>query len=323
MTAAVLYGKEDLRLERVAVPRAGVGEVVLRVGAALTCGTDLKVYRRGYHAAMGKPPMLFGHEVAGTIVEVGDGVEGFLVGERVVPLNSAPCDACFFCGKGQQNLCEHLLLNNGAYAEFIRVPARIVEKNMLRIPDGVPFEHAALTEPLACAVRGFEESGAGSGDSMIVIGAGPLGLMLMHVAELAGVEVIAVVKREDQVEAAKVFGAKEIVRIDEVENVVEAARALTPEGRGADVVIEAVAVPQTWEWAVDMVRKGGVVNFFGGPPSGTKVCLDTNRLHYGDITLKASFHHTPGTARRAFGLITSGRFRCAEYITGRMGLEGY
>jgi L-iditol 2-dehydrogenase len=322
MTAAVLYGKEDLRLERVAVPRAGVGEVVLRVGAALTCGTDLKVYRRGYHAAMGKPPMLFGHEVAGTIVEVGDGVEGFLVGERVVPLNSAPCDACFFCGKGQQNLCEHLLLNNGAYAEFIRVPARIVEKNMLRIPDGVPFEHAALTEPLACAVRGFEESGAGSGDSMIVIGAGPLGLMLMHVAELAGVEVIAVVKREDQVEAAKVFGAKEIVRIDEVENVVEAARALTPEGRGADVVIEAVAVPQTWEWAVDMVRKGGVVNFFGGPPSGTKVCLDTNRLHYGDITLKASFHHTPGTARRAFGLITSGRFRCAEYITGRMGLDG-
>ncbi len=320
MTAAVLHGKEDLRLEHVEVPRAGAGEVVLRVGAALTCGTDLKVYKRGYHAAMGKPPMLFGHELAGTVVEAGKGVDGFQVGDRVVPLNSAPCDRCFFCVRGQQNLCEDLLFNNGAYAEFMRVPARIVEKNMLAIPDGVPFEHAALTEPLACAVRGFEESGAKAGETMIVIGAGPIGLMFMHVAELAGVRVIAVVKRADQMGVARTFGASEIVRVDEIDDVVGAARALTDGGRGADVVVEAVAVPETWEWAVDMVRKGGVVNFFGGPPAGTKVRLDTNRLHYGDITLKASFHHTPATARTAFGLVTSGRFKCAEYITARVGL---
>jgi len=322
MTAAVLHGKEDLRLEQVAMPVAGPGEVIVRVGAALTCGTDLKVYRRGYHAAMGKPPMLFGHELAGTIVELGSGVTGFSLGDRVNPLNSAPCDACYFCLHGQENLCEDLLFNNGAYAEYARIPARIVAKNMLRVPDDVPFEHAALTEPLACAVRGFEETGAKFGDSMIVIGAGPLGLMLMHVAEIAGVDVIAVVKRADQVDVAKVFGARQVVRVDEHDDVVAAARALTPGGRGADVVIEAVAVPQTWEWAVDMVRKGGVVNFFGGPPSGTKVQLDTNRLHYGDITLKASFHHTPATCRRAFGLVTSGRFKCAEYITGRIGLDG-
>ena len=322
MTAAVLHGKEDLRLEQVAMPLAGLGEAIVRVGAALTCGTDLKVYRRGYHAAMGKPPMLFGHELAGTVVALGSGAEGFVLGDRVVPLNSAPCDACFFCLHGQQNLCEDLLFNNGAYAEYIRVPARIVAKNMLKVPDGVPFEHAALTEPLACAVRGFEETGAKAGDSMIVIGAGPLGLMLMHVAEIAGVDVIAVVKREDQVEAAELFGASSVLRIDECVDVVAAARALTPAGRGADVVIEAVAVPQTWEWAVNMVRKGGVVNFFGGPPAGTKVQLDTNRLHYGDITLKASFHHTPATCRTAFGLVTSERFKCAEYITGRIGLDG-
>jgi L-iditol 2-dehydrogenase len=322
MTAAVLHGREDLRLEQVAMPVAGPGEAIVRIGAALTCGTDLKVYRRGYHAAMGKPPMLFGHELAGTIASLGPDVAGFAVGDRVVPLNSAPCDACYFCRKGQQNLCEDLLFNNGAYAEFIRVPARIVEKNMLRVPDWVPFEHAALTEPLACAVRGFEETGAKVGDSMIVIGAGPLGLMLMHVAEIAGVDVIAVVKRADQVDVAKIFGARQVLRVDECEDVVAAARLLTPVGRGADVVIEAVAVPQTWEWAVDMVRKGGVVNFFGGPPAGTKVALDTNRLHYGDITLKASFHHTPATCRTAFGLVTSGRFKCAEYITGRIGLDG-
>ena len=124
-------------------------------------------------------------------------------------------------------------------------------------------------------------------------------------------------RSEDQIAAAKLFGAACVVHIEAVEDVVAATRALTPEGRGADIVIEAVAIPATWEWAVDMVRKGGLVNFFGGPPSGTQVQLDTNRLHYGDITLKASFHHTPATCRTAFELVTQGRFKCAEYITGR------
>jgi L-iditol 2-dehydrogenase len=321
MTAAVLHGKEDLRVERVPRPVAGAGEVVLRVGAALTCGTDLKVYRRGYHAAMGKPPMLFGHEVAGVVEEIGAGVTTFRRGDRVVALNSAPCDKCFFCMHGQQNLCEDLLFNNGAYAEFIRIPARIVEKNMLAVPAEMKLEHAALTEPLACVVRGMEESGAQAGDTMIVIGAGPIGLMFIHAAALAGVHVIAVVKRDDQLAAAKTFGAEQVVQMTAVADAVAAARSLTPSGRGADIVIEAVATPATWEWAVEMVRKGGVVNFFGGPPSGTKVALDTNRLHYGDITLKASFHHTPATSRTAFELLRSGRFKCAEYLTGRGGLQ--
>jgi len=321
MTAAVLYGREDLRLERVEVPRASAGEIVVRVGAALTCGTDLKVYRRGYHARMLKPPMLFGHELAGTVYEAGAGVTAFREGDRVVALNSAPCDDCFFCRRSQQNLCEDLLFNNGAYAEFIRIPARIVEKNTLHVPDGVPFEHAALTEPLACVVRGFEESQAQAGDTMVVIGAGPIGLMFMHAAALSGVNVIAVVKRDDQIAAAKLFGAVCVDQVGAIADVVAATRAMTPEGRGADVVIEAVATPIAWEWAVEMVRKGGVVNFFGGPPSGTKVQLDTNRLHYGDITLKSSFHHTPAACRTAFNLVTSGRFKCAEYITGQASLD--
>ena len=321
MMAAVLYGREDLRLERVAMPHPGPGELLVRVGAALTCGTDLKVYRRGYHAMMLKPPIPFGHELAGLVAETGSGVTSFHAGDRVVALNSAPCDACFFCLHGQQNLCEDLLFNNGAYAEFIKIPSRIVEKNTLLIPEGVPFEHAALTEPLACVVRGLEESGAQSGDTMVVIGAGPIGLMFMHVAELAGVNVIAVVKREDQIATAKLFGASQVVYLGAVDDVVAATRALTVQGHGADVVIEAVATPATWEWAVEMVRKGGLVNFFGGPPSGSKVQLDTNHLHYGDITLKASFHHTPATCRTAFELITSGRFKCAEYVTGRVALD--
>src|ERR1700678_822441 len=134
MLAAVLYGQEDLRMERVEIPRAAAGELVVRVGAALTCGTDLKVYRRGYHAMMLQPPIPFGHELAGTVVEVGAGVTKFSVGDRVVPLNSAPCDACYWCLHGQQNLCADLLFNNGAYAEYMRIPARIVEKNTLLVP---------------------------------------------------------------------------------------------------------------------------------------------------------------------------------------------
>ncbi|HEX3436300.1 MAG TPA: zinc-binding dehydrogenase [Pseudacidobacterium sp.] len=316
MTAAVLYGKEDLRIERLPVPAAGPGEMIVRVAAALTCGTDLKVYRRGYHARMLKPPIQFGHELAGTVEEVGAGVTKFRAGDRVVALNSAPCDQCYYCRHNQQNLCDDLLFNNGAYAEYIRIPARIVEKNTLLIPERVPFEHAALTEPLACVVRGLEETNPQSGDSIVIIGAGPIGLMFIHAAHLAGLRVIAVVKRDEQVEAAKIFGAEDVIQITTVDDVVAAVRALTPNHRGVDIAVEAVATPVAWKQAVDMVRKGGTVNFFGGCAAGTKIELDTNRLHYNDITLKASFHHTPGTARRAFELITSGRFKCREYITG-------
>jgi L-iditol 2-dehydrogenase len=321
MLAAVLHGKEDLRMERIPVPSVGEGEILVRVGAALTCGTDLKVYRRGYHAMMLKPPIVFGHELAGTVVSVGPGVTKFAVGDRVLPMNSAPCDTCYFCLRGQQNLCENILFNNGAYAEYMLIPARIVEKNTMLVPADVPLEHAALTEPLACVVYGFNESGTQTGDTMVVIGAGPIGLMFIHVAKLRGLRVIAVVKRDDQVAAARLFGAAEVVQLADGVDTVVAVRALTGDGRGADIVIEAVATPATWESAVAMVRNGGTVNFFGGPPKGTVVGLDTNRLHYGDITLKASFHHTPAACAAAFALISGGEFKAAEFITGTAPLD--
>jgi L-iditol 2-dehydrogenase len=321
MNAAVLYGKEDVRIERVPIPGAGKGEIVIRVHAALTCGTDLKVFRRGYHARMIAPPALFGHELAGVIHETGAGVRSLKPGMRVVALNSAPCGACFWCVRKQENLCEDLLFNNGAYAEYIRIPARIVSKNTLIVPESLPLEHAALTEPLACVVRGLEETGAKRGDTVVVIGAGPIGLMFMHVAQLSGMKVIAVVKRDEQVASAATFGATHVVQTAAVIDAVAAVRSLTPDHRGVDVAIEAVATPLTWQWAVDMVRRGGTVNFFGGCAAGTKVEIDTNRLHYNDITLKASFHHTPAACRKAFDLLASGRFKCSEYITGRAQLS--
>jgi L-iditol 2-dehydrogenase len=321
MTAAVLHGREDLRIEQVPMPKAGPGEIVVEVHAALTCGTDLKVYRRGYHARMLKPPIPFGHELAGTVHQVGKGVTAFRPGDRVVALNSAPCGECYFCLHSQENLCDNLLFNNGAYAEYLLIPARIVSRNTLRIPTGIPFEHAALTEALACVVRGLDECQPQPGDTIAVIGAGPIGLMFMHVAELAGLRVIAVVKRDEQVAAARTFGASEVVQITEAADPIAAVRALTPQRRGVDIAVEAVATPLAWQWAVDMVRKGGTVNFFGGCAAGTKVELDTNRIHYNNITLRASFHHTPEAARKAFDLIVSGKFRCSDTITSRAPLS--
>lgn len=321
MKAAVLYGREDLRIEQIPVPTPGPGEIVVRVCAALTCGTDLKVYRRGYHARMLEPPIPFGHEMAGVVHQVGEGVTKFKVGDRVVPLNSAPCGNCYFCIRNQENLCDDLLFNNGAYADFLLIPKRIVDKNTLHLPEDLPFEHAALTEPLACVVRGLEECQAVVGDSVAVIGAGPIGLMFMHVAQISGMRVIAVVKHDEQIAAAKRFGAAEVVKIGEGVDPIAAVRALTPEDRGVDIAIDAAATVTTWQWAVDMVRKGGTVNFFGGCPSGSTVELDTNLLHYNNITLRASFHHTPATARIAFDLIATGRFRCSDTITSHAPLH--
>ena len=320
MTAAVLYGKEDVKIERVPIPPLEAGEVLVKVNVALTCGTDLKVFQRGYHARMIVPPALFGHELSGVIEEVGPGVRDFRRGMRVVALNSAPCGACFYCMKHQENLCEDLLFNNGAYAEYIKIPRRIVESNMLALPDDVSFEAAAMTEPLACALRGLQETGADIGDTVTIIGAGPLGLMLMQVAKLMGCDVVAVVKRDEQVSEAKRFGADDVVHINKTKSAVEEVIRLT-EGRGSDVVIEAVGRPQVWQWAVDMVRRGGAVNFFGGCASGTKVELDTNRLHYSELTLRATFHHTPESVRKAFALIAEKKIKSTDYVTGEAPLS--
>ena len=316
MQAAVLHGREDVRIEQVPIPKAETGELVVRVGAALTCGTDLKVFRRGYHARMIVPPARFGHEMAGTVVEAGEGVTDYAPGDRVVALNSAPCGKCYFCLRDQENLCDDLLFNNGAYAEFIRIPERIVAKNTFIVPENVPLEHAALTEPLACAVHGFEDSRPHPGDTVAVIGGGPLGLMILHVAALAGFETIAIVRHDGQAEAARQLGATHVVQSTSIRKAIQEARALTPRDRGVDIAIEAVGLPEAWQEAVELVRKGGTVNFFGGCAKNTHVMLDTNRIHYSDITLRATFHHTPAICRRALDLIAGERFQAEAFITG-------
>ncbi len=313
MMAAVLYGKEHLQVEPVAVPRIGAGDMLVRVRVALTCGTDVKVFRRGYHARMIVPPAVFGHELAGDVVAAGEDVRNFSVGQRVVASNSAPCGQCFFCQHDLENLCEDLLFNNGAYAEYIRIPARIVERNTYVIPEHVGYHDAALAEPLACVVRGLDETAPRAGDTIAIIGLGPIGLMFVKLAKLYGCRVIAVGRRPTQLERAAALGADELVMAGEGSNPVKTIREMT-HGRGVDIAIEAVGQPQTWEWAVNMVRRGGTVNFFGGCPNDSEVRLDTSLLHYSEITCKASFHHTPAYIRKALDLVAAGQITASFFV---------
>ena len=313
MMAAVLYGKEHLQVEPVAVPTIEKGDILVRVRVALTCGTDVKVFRRGYHARMIVPPAVFGHELAGDVVALGDGVTKFSTGQRVVAANSAPCGECYFCRRGLHNLCEDLLFNNGAYAEYIRIPARIVERNTYEIPAEVSYQDAALVEPLACVLRGLEETGIRAGDTLAIIGLGPIGLMFVRLAKLYGARVVAIGRRKTQLDRAEAAGADELISTEQTSRPTQAVRNLT-HGRGADVAIEAVGNPETWHWAVDMVRRGGTVNFFGGCPNESKVSLDTSLLHYSEITCKASFHHTPSYIRKALDIISGGAIRARDFV---------
>ncbi len=321
MLAAVLYGREELRVEPVEIPEIEPGDVLVKVNVALTCGTDLKVFRRGYHARMIVPPAILGHELAGDVVQVGGEVENFRVGQRVVAANSAPCAACYFCERGQQNLCENLLFNNGAYAEYIRIPAPIVRCNLYEIPPHIGYQDAALIEPLACVIRGLEETHLRLGDTLAVIGLGPIGLMFIRLAKTLGARVIAVGRRKTQLDRAARMGADEVISVDSVSNPVDAVTRLTYRGRGVDATIEAVGTPETWQWAIHMVRSGGSVNLFGGCPGGSEICLDTSLLHYSEITIRSSFHHTPAHIRRALEVIARSDIRAADFITGEAPLK--
>jgi L-iditol 2-dehydrogenase len=322
MTAAVLYGSEDLKIEKIDIPRLAPDEVLVRVKVALTCGTDLKVWKRGYHARMITPPAVFGHELAGVIEQVGSEAGGnFVVGARVVPANSAPCGICYYCRKDRSNLCEDLLFNNGAYAEYIRIPGRIARQNMLEIPPHVSFLDAAMVEPLACVLRGIHETGVQAGDTTVLIGCGPIGLQFIRMLSCRGVNVIALGKRASQVKAAEQMGARAAFDVNSLPDPVSAVRRLTEGERGADSVIEAVGSPQTWDWALRMVRCGGTVNLFGGCPQGTKVEVDPTALHYSEITIKSTFHHTPHFIREALTAIARGEICARDFVNAEIALR--
>ncbi|HDN05535.1 MAG TPA: alcohol dehydrogenase [Candidatus Bathyarchaeota archaeon] len=320
MKAAMLYGVKDLRIEDVEIPKVGLGEVLVKVKAATTCGTDLKIFRRGYVEKVIKLPTVFGHEWAGEVVEVGEGLEWPKKGMRIRAGNSAPCLHCTMCQKGKYNLCENMIWLWGAYAEYIKVPARMVLVNMQEIPQHVSYEEAAITEPLACVLHGAEEANIKPGDTVTIIGAGPIGLLHLLTAKKFGAgRVISIDLVEDRLNFAERLGADETVNAGK-EDVVERVRELTG-GYGSDVVIEAIGLPSTWEQALKLVRKGGTVLEFGGCPPGTEIKVNTEKLHYGELTVRGAFHATPLHFRKALNLIASRTVDVRPLITRKMKLE--
>ena len=278
MRAARFHAPGDLRIEDVPRPEAGPGDVLVQVEVALTDGTDLKTYRRGHPRLLDELPSPFGHEFCG--VDMADG-------RRVVAANSAPGTA----------------LLNGAYAEYLLVPEAIASVNLLPVPPGLAPEVAAMVEPLACCFRGVERAGVEAGQTVAVLGTGPIGLMLCACIADAGGWPVAVGGRPERRELAPLFGAE------------------VGEGAGADVVIEAAGTAEAWQDAVRLVRPAGTVVLFGGLERGTSVQVDAERLHYDELTLRGSFHHTPRDVRAALTFLASGAYPWERLVTHRIDLD--
>lgn len=320
MKAAMLYGVKDLRIEDLEVPKVGAGEVLVRVKVAMTCGTDLKIFQRGYVEKVIKLPTIFGHEWAGDVIEVASGLDWPKKGMRVRAGNSAPCLHCVMCQRGKYNLCENMIWLWGAYAEHIKVPSRMVLVNMQEIPNSISYEEAAITEPLACVLHGVEEANVKLGDTVAIIGAGPIGLLHLLTVRKMGVEKIIIVDLVDErLEYAKKLGADETINSGR-ENAIEKVREFTS-GYGADVTIEAIGLPATWEQALKLARKGGKVLEFGGCPPGTEIKVNAEQLHYDETTILGTFHTTPLHFRKALGLIASRTLDVRPLVTRKMKLE--
>lgn len=320
---AFLLGPELLELRRVPIPRPGAGEILVAVGAATTCGTDLKVFSRGGHPRMLKAPTPFGHEMAGTVAAVGQGATAWHEGDRVVVANSVPCGACDWCRHGRENLCPNLEYLNGAFSEYLLIPAPFVAASTYRLPAGLPFEIAALAEPLACVLHGLEISALNGAAEIVLYGGGPIGLMFADVLAsspadfpAAGLHhVVLADPNPARLEVARRLGVDQVVQVGRDGG--EAARliALSPDGEGFDLAIEATGSPAAWQDALASVRPGGLVQLFGGCPPGTTVPLDTHRLHYWEITVKSAYHHRPATFRRALDLLAGGRLHPRELLS--------
>jgi L-iditol 2-dehydrogenase len=322
MKAILFYGPQDIRYEDTMIKPLSDGEILVKVKSALTCGTDVKTFRRGHPVLIKNIPSGFGHEFSGIVEKVSDNVTNVKVGDRVVCANSAPCGECFHCRKNEYNLCDNLDLLNGAYAEYIVVPERIVKKNTLILPDSLSFDKAAFTEPLANVVHGVERTGIKPGDTVGVIGIGPIGLMFARVAKLKGARVIAAGRNKEKLRLAEEFAhADEIIDLKKYLNPEKIFRDFSEEKRGLDVMVECVGLPEIWERAFSCVRKGGTVHFFGGCKSGSKVTFDTTKMHYGDIKLMSVFHHTPQYFREALDLIASNKVDVEKLITDTLPLE--
>lgn len=318
MRQAILRGPRTLDLIDLPIPSPERGEVVVRIRAALTCGTDLKTYRRGHPRIAFGP---FGHEGAGDIASVGSEVEGFAPGLPVVFVPTAGCQRCPACLRGRDNLCETQFdqIALGAYGDYLRLPPRIVRRHLFPKPAHLSYLEAAFLEPLACVVHGWDRLGRVDSSVVAVVGLGPIGLLHVHEARRRKLEVIAVGRRAEGLLRARQAGARELVDATTTD-VGAALRALT--GSGPDLIVECTGSIDAWRAAPAWAAPGGRVLLFGGLAGGSEPAFDATRLHYGEIDLVSAFHYRTPDVEEALRLLTAGEVRPADLITGLRSLSG-
>ncbi len=318
MRALMFLEPRKLEVREVPVPEIKDNEILVKIRAATTCGTDVKTYNRGYHLL--SPPCRFGHEFSGDVVAVGAEVRIFKPGMRVVAHNSAPCQVCFYCKQGQQNLCENPVFNYGTYAEYIIVPGPIVRLNTFEIPDQLSYSEMSVLEPLACVVHGQSIIKIQPGENVAIIGCGPIGLLHLQMALKSGASRVLVADfSQKRLSIAKHLGATDIVNPLR-EDPVKTIRGFTS-GRGVDVAIESAGKKEAWLTAFSVVRKGGRVLWFGGMTRDISIDLDAYFIHYGEITLHGVFHATPLDVHRSFELISSGVINTQVLLSGELPLH--
>lgn len=316
MKSWLYYGPRDIRLEEIETPKLEDGEVLVDIACAVTGGTDTKTYLRGHPKLIKTIPSSFGYEFAGTVR--GSKNSNFKPGDRVVAANTAPCYECFFCKKEEFELCQNLDFLNGSFAEAIKIPARIAEHNLYTIPDSLDFKSAVMTQTLAVALQGFIKTEIKPGDLVAIYGLGAIGQCFIKLCKnyINDVTVVAIGRSKNKLDLAKANGANHIIKSTDSETMSHKLSAISQ--YGADKVIEAVGKLDAWQEAMSLVRPGGTVNFFGGPPQGSKIELDTYQIHYQEVKIIGSFHHQPKYIKEALELIASGKIKMDDLISHEM-----
>lgn len=324
MRAALLTAPNQMILTEVPTPSAAPGELVLRVRMATICGTDIRIFR-GKKTRGVRFPSVIGHEFAGEVVEVGEGVQGFNVGDRVSVDPVIPCHHCTYCQGGMENVCANRTAIgyefDGAFAEYVRIPASAVTGgHVFKVADGITWEQAALAEPLGCCINGQEHARIGLGDVVVILGAGPIGLMHLQLAKAAGAHrVIVSEPMAHRREIALALGADCVVN-PEKEDLLAVVRDLSS-GLGADVVIVAIGIPALVNQALTLVRKGGRVNLFAGFAVGDMPPLDVNLIHYNELFVTGASALTRRHYEKALRLIETGAVKVGELVSHRFPLE--
>lgn len=320
MLSSQLLAPGQLEMRDIPVPQPGAGEVVIRVETALTCGTDLKTYRRGHPKF--PFPFLMGHEYTGIVHQVGEGVSTVRPGDAVMGVHSAPCNGCRMCRRGFQNLCDSIIprMAWGAFAQYYLAPAEVVQQNLYLRPAHVSPQRAAFLEPLACVVQGHAQIPLDPEDTVVVMGCGTIGLLHVMLAKQRGAGRIIVTGRHAQrLELAGELGATHLIDVDQKSSREEVQR-LT-QGRGAELVIECVGRPEAWHEAHWHAAQAGFVLLFGGCPAHSSVSFDTTRMHYDQLTLKGVFHFTPADVKQAYHYLCDTPLPVEKILSGTAALS--